>query len=496
MDQRMGGILLPLFSLPNLFGCGTMGSESRLFLDFLADSGIHCWQLLPLVPIGEGNSPYMSPSVFAGNPYYIDLEALVQAGLLSPHDLESALFHGDPDRIDYDFLRRTRIPLLRKAWSCAKHDPDIQQKRSEYLALHGHWLASHALFTALHDYFGKPVFEWEKPIRFRQETALAYYSDLLRDEIDFQIFLQYLFETQWQNLRRDAEQRKIKLFGDIPIYVSPDSAEVWASPELFQLDAQLQPNEVAGVPPDAFSARGQLWGNPLYDWESSKSEVSDFWLRRIGRAAELYDMVRIDHFRGFHTYWSIPRCASSATAGKWRKGPGQPLLDLFRSAYPSLTLIAEDLGDLDQDALAFISASGLPGMKILLYAFDTAHDSAYLPHNCPVNAVMYTGTHDTPTFLEWLKEESSQEERQFAADYLRLRLEEGLCWGAIAEAWASVCRLAVAPMQDVLGLGSDARMNLPGTQGNHNWSWRVSEAALNESVSSRLRHLCRVFRRI
>ena len=317
---------------------------------------------------------------------------------------------------------------------------------------------------------------------------------LLADDAAFHAFLQLLFFRQWEALRSYAHQKSVSIIGDLPIYVSPDSAEVWGEPRLFQLDEDLTLSAEAGVPPDAFSELGQHWGNPLYDWDYHRRTGFAWWKRRCAHMARLYDVVRIDHFRAFHTYWSIPSGSQDARTGHWEPGPGAALLEALRPI-EGLSLIAEDLGDLDDAARDFIAESGLPGMKILLYAFDPEGESAYLPHNCPVNAVAYTGTHDTPTFVQWLFDEASPAQRAFASDYLRLRSDEGFGWGAVCGAWMTPCRLAIAPMQDLLGLGGDARMNAPGTSGPQNWSWRVRQAALNDDVAQRLRHITRTYRR-
>lgn len=431
LDKRQSGLLLPVFSLPGPYGIGTFGAGARLFLDFLAQAGQSWWQILPLNPPGPGNSPYMSPSVLEGSPLFLDLDELARKGLLTEGELAESRW-GDPDRVDYAWLRAQRLPLLERA-----------AERS--------------------------------------------------GEADF---LQKEFLRQWSALRAYAKKREISILGDLPIYVSPHGKEVAAHPELFQLDSSGHTRRVAGVPPDAFSDVGQLWGNPLYDWQGHREEVFSWWGERIRHAAGLYDGVRIDHFRGFHTYWAVPADAVDAREGHWEPGPGQALVDHLRACAPGLTLIAEDLGDLDQAALDFIADCGLPGMKVLLYAFDPAGDSAYLPHNCGRNAVMYTGSHDTPTFVQWLFGQASEAERTFALEYLNLREEEGFGWGAVRGAWASPCALAIAPLQDVLGLGADARVNTPGTMGPHNWSWRVRAEALNSHVADQLRHLTRLYRRM
>lgn len=491
MKGRSSGILLPVFSLPGDYGIGTLGKSARQFIDFLAAAGQKVWQILPLVPSGSGNSPYMSPSAFAGNPLLLDLEELAALGLLTPEELSTARFP-DPDRVDYGWLRENRYSLLNKAWS----RDSATGARDIFLAQQAAWLPDHALFCALSRHFDCPLDSWpDKAARLREPAALTQYRAQLAEEIDFEIFLQYHFFRQWGKLRRYAKVQGVAIMGDIPIYVSADSAQVWADPALFQLDANLTPTHVAGVPPDAFSCQGQHWGNPLYDWDNQQNALFQWWAGRLKNAALLYDMVRIDHFRGFHTYWSIPAEAKSAMDGHWEKGPGQPLVDFLLTQVPELRLIAEDLGDLDEEAYDFILNSGLPGMRVLVYAFDPTGDNPYLPHNCPIDSVIYTGTHDTPTFVQWLFSEASPEARAYAFDYLRLRLEEGFGWGAVCGAWMSPSRLAIAPLQDILGLGADARVNFPGTMGETNWSWRVRADALNIEVAQRLRKITQVYQR-
>ncbi len=494
MKGRSSGILLPVFSLPGDYGVGALGKDARAFIDFLADAGQHTWQILPLVPPGSGDSPYMSPSAFAGNPWFLDLDDLVDRGLLTPQERDTARYP-NPDRIDYTWLAETRLPLLRKAWERGKGQ-DLEA-RAAFEAEYAHWLADYALFAALHDHFGGvDMARWpDEDARRRAPAALKRYRAKLAEDIDFYCFLQYHFFRQWTALRAYANDRGVSIMGDLPIYVSPDSAEVWANPELFQLDGDFMPTAVAGVPPDAFSATGQHWGNPLYDWEGHRKALFQWWGRRMAHAGLLYDRVRIDHFRGIHTYWSIPATAETALEGHWEQGPGQALLNYLAKTVPGLELVAEDLGDLDDAARDFIARSGLPGMKILVYAFDPVGESAYLPHNCPRDAVVYTGTHDTPTFVQWLFDEASPAERAYATDYLRLNEGEGFGWGAIRGAWGAPCALAIAPMQDVLGLGADARVNTPGTAGPHNWSWRVRAAAFNPDVAGKLKKLTRIYRR-
>lgn len=475
-DSRASGVLLAVSSLPGPYGVGSLGAPARRFVDFLADAGQTYWQILPLVPPGHGNSPYMSPSAFAGNPDLIDLDELVSMGLLTHQEVEAAR-RDSPDRVDYAHLQATRMDLLYQAFL---RFPGLRAQMPE--ELHLPWLEDYAKFAALHDQYQTDCSQWPKEaVPDPQRMA-------------FHTFLQDIFYQQWFHLKDYANQKGIRIMGDIPIYLSSHSAEFYFHPELFQVDGQGRLTAAAGVPPDAFTAEGQFWGNPLYDWEGHKRQVFLFWKERIHWCSRLYDAIRIDHFRAFHTYWCIPDGAADARGGHWEPGPGMELVEALRSV-PGLALIAEDLGDLDADALHFIADSGLPGMKVLVYAFDPAGESAYLPHNCPRDAVIYTGTHDTPTFVQWLFEQAAPAERDYAFDYLRLREDEGFGWGAVCGAWMSPCRLAIAPMQDLLGLGGDARVNTPGTAGPRNWSWRVRQEALNPSVSGRLAHITRTYRR-
>ena len=492
MQARASGILLPVFSLPGPYGIGTLGVPARSFIDFLAQAGQKFWQILPLVPPGGGDSPYMSPSSFAGNPFFLDLEELTREGLLTQKELDAAR-RADPDRVDYAWLHQTRIPLLRRAWERGR--VCYAQPLAEFMVEEADWLPDYALFLALRERFGgKELKDWPDEIRLRHPSALARYRAELADECAFHAFLQMLFFRQWTAVKAYANGKGISIIGDLPIYVSPDSAEVWSRPELFQLKEDMTPSGVAGVPPDAFSDKGQHWGNPLYDWDYHRQTGFAWWRHRAAHLARLYDVVRIDHFRAFHTYWSVPAGAESAKEGHWEPGPGLELLRRLQAVAPKLELIAEDLGNLDLDALDFVRNCGIPGMKVMVFAFDPNGESAYLPHNCQPFSVVYTGTHDTQTFVQFLNE-AWPEEAGFARRYLRLREDEGLGWGVISGAWATGSYLAIAPLQDVLGLGADARMNTPGTVGDHNWSWRVRAEALNPYVSGKLREITRTYRR-
>lgn len=495
MFPRSSGILLHLTSLPGPYGLGSMGKSARAFVDFLHQAGQSYWQILPLVPSGDGNSPYMSPSSAAGNPWLIDLDLLAEQGLLTEEEL-AAVRSPEQDRADYTLVADTRLPLLKKAFD---RRTAVQAAAAEdFAADHADWLPDYALFMACHGYFDLPLSQWpDQDLVRRAPEALERYRAELAEEVEFHIFLQYLFFTQWQALKTYANDQGVKIIGDIPFYVSGDSVDVWVHPELFQVDQDCHAKLMAGVPPDLFSDEGQFWGNPLYNWKAHKAQDYRWWCGRIRQSMAFYDVIRIDHFRGFDSYWEIPQGAKSAKEGRWRPGPGMKLLKAFRELVPEAEFIAEDLGDLTESAVKFIQRSGLPGMRVLTDAFnDLGGSSSFLPHHCVPDAVMYTGTHDTPTFLEWLFEIAREDQRRYAMDYLRLRADEGYGWGVIAGAWGSVCNLAMAPLQDVLGLGGDARMNLPGSLGEHNWSWRVRAEAINGEVAKKLRHLTWLYGRL
>ena len=493
--KRSSGILMAVSSLPSPYGIGTLGKAAYDFADFLKDAGQSYWQMLPLGPTSYGDSPYQSFSAYAGNPYFIDPDMLAADGLLTAAECAAPDWGSDPRHVDYGKIYENRFTLLHKAYKRGwERDAEAV---AAFAQDNARWLPDYALYMACKRHFGMKAWtEWpDDDLRLRKnEAVLDKYRTLLREDVQFFTYLQFLFFRQWTALRDYVHQQGIRIIGDLPIYVSPDSAEVWSRPELFQLKEDMTPSGVAGVPPDAFSDKGQHWGNPLYGWDYHLQTGFAWWRHRAAHLARLYDVVRIDHFRAFHTYWCIPDGASDARGGHWEPGPGMELVEALRSV-PGLALIAEDLGDLDADALRFIADSGLPGMKVLVYAFDPAGESAYLPHNCPRDAVIYTGTHDTPTFVQWLFEQAAPAERDYAFDYLRLREDEGFGWGAVCGAWMSPCRLAIAPMQDLLGLGGDARVNTPGTAGPRNWSWRVRQEALNPSVSGRLAHITRTYRR-
>lgn len=494
MNQtRMSGIVLPVSSLPGAYGIGTLGENARKFVDFLQDAGQRVWQILPLSPTGFADSPYQSCSTRAGNPYLIDLETLIEDGLLTREETDAADFGDSIDAVDYGLLFLNRLPLLRKAFERDRENPDIAAFEKKNKS----WLPDFALYMAVKECYGmEPLSLWpDKALVSRERSALKLARETHADAIAFHVYIQYLFDKQWSALREYAKEHGVLIMGDLPIYVSEDSADVWAHPELFQLKAPGKPSRVAGVPPDFYSATGQLWGNPLYDWEYHKETGYKWWIERIKHAHSIYDIIRIDHFRGFHTYWSVPARAKTAATGRWIEGPGLPFVETIKAALPPGSLIAEDLGDLGGTVRKFFTDTGLPGMKVLVYSFDPDNDSEYLPHNAPVCSLCYTSTHDSPPFVGWLTGDASDRERDLAYSYLRLRDDEGLGWGAVKTVWGSPSYLAMAPFQDILGLGKDSRINIPATIGGNNWRWRVRAEALNKDVAVQLLSVTKTYKR-
>jgi 4-alpha-glucanotransferase len=493
LQQRSSGIVLHITSLPGAYGVGTMGAAARKWVDFLQSAGQRVWQILPLSPTGYGDSPYQSCSAMAGNPYLIDLDTLIEQKLLTQAEAGAVSFGDDPDRIDYGLLYQNRLPLLRKAYERDKDNPDA----AEFYKKQKSWLHDYALYMALKASYGMiGLSAWpDKDMIARKPSALNKARTELACEIEFYMYVQYLFFSQWKALKDYAAQRGVLIMGDLPIYVAEDSAEVWSQPGLFQLKAPAKLSRVAGVPPDFYSETGQLWGNPLYDWEAHEKTGCKWWLARLKHAHSFYDILRIDHFRGFHNYWSVASGAKTAMSGRWVKGPGLPFVEKIKAALPPGSIVAEDLGDMGGTVKKFFADTGLPGMKVLVYAFDPNGDSDYLPHNAPKNSVCYTSTHDSPTFVDWLGGDASEGERELAEKYLRLREDEGLGWGAVKGAWGSPASLAVAPFQDILGLGKDARINIPGTFGGNNWRWRVREDAINGKVAEKLLDVTKTYKR-
>ena len=479
-------------SLPSPYGIGTLGKAAYDFAEFLRDAGQSYWQMLPLGPTSYGDSPYQSFSAYAGNPYYIDPELLVSDGLLTAGECKAYDWGSDPRNVDYGKIYDSRFRLLRKAYERG------WQRDSEavaaFAAENARWLPDYALYMACKRHFGMRAWtEWPEDIRLRKPEALAQYRSLLQDDVSFFLYVQYLFFRQWNRLRDYVHQLGIRIIGDLPIYVAMDSADVWAEPQFFQLDDQLVPKAVSGVPPDYFSADGQLWGNPLYDWDAMRDDGFGWWIRRIDGAGKLFDVLRIDHFRGLESYWVVPYGETTARNGHWVKGPGMDLVDRLKGWFPQLEFIAEDLGYPTPGVAQLLRDSGWPGMKVLEFAFDSRDSSSYLPHTYGENCICYTGTHDNSPLMLW-REEAKPEDIAYAEEYLALTEAEGFHWGVLRGGMSSVAMLFVAQLQDYLGLGAGHRMNTPGTQGG-NWTWRLLDGELTPALAKKIRHMTELYGR-
>ena len=510
--MRESGILMPVSSLPGPYGIGCFGAEALKFVDFLAAAGQHIWQLLPLSPTGYGDSPYQSCSAFAGNPYFIDLDALKADGLLTAAQLKAEPWGTDPLSVDYGTLYTSRYKVLRAAYAawrekyagrfgCAHYYPD------DYYAFtltNESWLNDYAMYMALKTANGmKSWAEWPREYRLRNAGALAEFAAGQEEEIGFWKFLQYEFAVQWKKVKDYANEKGIKILGDIPIYVSADSVDAWVGGELFELDAQGGFARVAGCPPDYFSADGQLWGNPLYNWPYHKQTGYAWWVRRVRHALGIYDLLRIDHFRGFDTYWAIPAGSPTARTGKWENGPGMDLFRALEAALGKLPIIAEDLGDLVPSVRKLLADSTFPGMKVLQFAFGGG-DNEYLPHNHVKNSVVYPGTHDNTTLTDWWVNAAPAKEKANAAAYLHLTpckptakevaavRTDAARIALLRAALGSVADRAIIPMADWLGLGAEAHLNTPGKLGG-NWAWRAAEGFDTALLAGRIEAECAVY---
>lgn len=495
--MRKSGILLPISSIPSQYGIGTFSKEAYAFIDFLSLAGQKIWQILPLGPTGYGDSPYQSFSTFAGNPYYIDLEALVKTGWLTTKECESYDFGSNLQYVDYEKIYASRFKVLRKAFERAGKKHFEQEKAyQDFVNSNAFWLDDYTLYMAIKNNFGGISWtEWDDEIKLRKQDAMEAYKLKYKEDVDFYKFLQYLFYTQWIALKSYANEKGIEIVGDIPIYVAFDSADTWANPRLFQLDDTCTPIVVAGCPPDAFTETGQLWGNPLYDWDYHKKTNFAWWMKRIAYCFQLYDVVRIDHFRGFDEYWSVPYGDPTAEKGKWCKGPGYAIFDTMKKTLGERKVIAEDLGYMTESVMELVKRTGYPGMKILQFAFDSKEESIYLPHNYTKNCVVYTGTHDNDTTLGWYTS-LAKEDRKFADKYLNIRDdEEEVEWEFIRAAISSVADIAIIPMQDYLGLDETARINIPSTLGD-NWKWRMKKNVCTDKLAERIKKLSKLYGRV
>ncbi len=499
--NRYAGVLMPISSLPSRYGIGCFDRAAYAFVDWLEKAGQRYWQILPLAATAHGqpdNSPYQAYSTFAGNPYFISLDTLVEEGVLTREECDGLDFGGEPERVDYDKLWENRLPLLYKAYQRSRISEDPQYRY--FIRTNGWWLNDYALFMALKAFFGdQPYRRWPQDIKMHWGFAVDYYHRELYYQVEFQKYLQYQFARQWQRLKAYANSKHIRIVGDIPIYVSPDGADVWAHPELFQLDGNNEPTAIAGCPPDAFAADGQIWGNPLYRWDYHRSTGYDWWCSRIWYSFQLYDVVRIDHFRGFDEYFSIPRDVASAMAGHWEKGPGMELFHTVRYRQGDAAVIVEDLGTMTDGVRRLVYESGYPNMKVLQFAVDPSDIGAandYWPHNYSHNCVVYTGTHDNDTLAGWyagLDDVSRRLVRAYLGD--DFTPENQMYRVLIRLAMGSVAKDCIIPIQDYLGLGSEARINRPGTVGV-NWRWRMRPGALTDELARQLRELTRVTGRL
>ena len=489
--KRSSGVLLHITSLPANEGIGTLGKPAFEFVNWLKAAGQKYWQVLPIHPTGYADSPYQSPSAFAGNPLLIDLWELVELGLLAPDDIKGREYGEDPSTVDYEKVIAQKKELLHKAFFSFKEDVS-------YLAFiqeQSWWLEDYALFMAIKQHNElRSWMTWDKELRFRKPEVLAAFKEEHIEDIKFHRFVQYMFFTQWNKLKAYANKNGISIIGDIPIYAAMDSADVWVNPKLFTIDISLRPTLVAGVPPDYFSPTGQLWGNPLYDWDAMERDGYNWWLSRIDHAMKLYDMVRIDHFRAFDTYYAIPADATTAEYGEWKKGPGMKLFNTVREKLGDVNIIAEDLGIITPSVRKLLKQAAYPGMKVLQFAFDPTGKSEYLPQNyTSQNCVVYTSTHDSDTALGWFNN-LDRTTKQFVKEYLGVRHAAELPEAFIDIAWKSTADMAMTTMQELCGFGTEARINVPSTIGN-NWRWRTLDSDFTAKSAAYLDRLTEISNR-
>jgi 4-alpha-glucanotransferase len=494
---RASGILLPVFSIPSKYGIGCFSKEAYTFIDQLNQAGQKYWQLLPLGPTSYGDSPYQSFSTFAGNPYFIDLERLILEGLLEQEECDIIEFGYDDRYIDYGQIYQERKDILWKAFKRSK--VEVEDNYKTFVQENKEWLPDYALFMAVKSQFGdRSWIEWDEDIRTREGLAIEKYKELLQEEIAYYYFVQYKFKEQWLELKSYANEKGIQIIGDIPIYVALDSADTWTRPELFQMDKNRMPTAQAGCPPDGFSATGQLWGNPLYNWEYHKETDYEWWCNRVAYHQRLYDVVRIDHFRGLDEYYSIPWGALTAEIGEWRRGPGYDIFKVLSKKLGTLNVIAEDLGFLTEGVFKLLADTKYPGMKVLQFAFDSRESGDYLPHNYIHNCIVYTGTHDNDTTKSWYQS-IRDEEREYILEYLGRKdtevTDNEITWRLISMAQSSVAKLCVIPVQDYLGLGAEGRINTPSTLGG-NWTWRLRDGEIMEELIKQIRQMTQLYGRV
>ncbi len=498
--MRESGILFPVFSIPSKFGIGSFSKEAYEFVDFLRESGQGFWQILPVGPTGFGNSPYQPFSAFAGNPYFISLETLIEDGLLTWDEVGAVNFGDNVESVDYGAIYEGRPELMKKACERfsekLKEDKSLAESYEKFKAKEKFWLKDYALYMAIKsEQNGASWLDWEEPLRMRDKKAMEKAEENLAGEMEQYFFEQFEFDSQWKKLRQYANKKNVKIIGDLPFYVSLDSSDAWSHPEVFQMDKELVPEVVAGCPPDAFSPTGQRWGNPIYDWSACKKDDYNWWVRRMERNYEFYDVIRIDHFHGFCDYYAIPYEDKTAEKGTLKKGPGIDFFNVLKEKISNLKIIAEDLGNTNPENEKLLTDTGFPGMKVLQYGF-TSWDSCYVNHRHINNCVVYTGTHDNTPLRAWV-EEINDGERNFTRRYVNSMNTDfgGLVWDIIREAYRSVADLCIVPLQDYLCFGREARINTPGAP-DGNWQWRLRPNYLSKELASSIRDLTEVYSRI
>ena len=496
MKKRQSGVLMHISSLPGKYGIGSFGQSAYDFVDFLVRTKQRYWQILPLGTTSYGDSPYQSFSAFAGNTYFIDFDILIEEGLLNEADVKGADFGDNPRKVDYAKIFDARRPIMEKAVARFLKADDLSDYES-FVEQNAAWLEVFAEYMAIKEHFDNLAWtEWpDEAIRRREAASLASYREKLADKLTYHRVTQYLFFKQWLRLKAYANEHHIEIVGDMPIYVAADSADVWAQPHFFKTDAVGKPTCVAGCPPDEFSETGQLWGNPIYDWEAMDKDGYAWWIERLRESFKIYDIVRIDHFRGFESYWEVPADSETSATGKWVKGPDYKLFAAVKEALGDLNIIAEDLGFMTDEVIELRERTGFPGMKILQFAFNPDDESIDSPHLAPNNSVMYTGTHDNNTVLGWYKDEIDDATRQYMAQYTNRKEYETVPHAMLRTIFASVSFMAIATMQDLLELDSAARMNYPSTIGG-NWTWRMTAEELNPIVEGELYSLTKTYRRM
>lgn len=492
---RSSGVVMPIFSLPSPYGIGTLGKAAYQFANFLKACGQRYWQILPLGHTGFGNSPYQVFSVVAGNPYLIDLDELVKDGLLTQEFLNSSNSDFTFSNVNYELLQKVRLPILKEAKKNASSD--LLEKIKVFAEENKDWLPDYALFMSLKDYFNqKPVWLWDDELaKSRDPETLEKYSQLLSDEIDFYMFIQYLFFDQWTKLKSYTNSLGIEIIGDIPIYPSPDSCDVWVNPHLFKVDKNLLATGIAGVPPDCYSETGQLWGNPVYDWSVHKAQNFSWWIWRIKHTLKISDVIRIDHFRALQDYWEIPAGEKTALNGKWIPGPRMDFFDAIKKELGDIPIIAEDLGIITDSVRDFLKQTGYPGMKVMIFGLQSNEDNIHLPHNWSVNTIGYTSTHDSETFTHMVSEKLSDEDWGFTLNYLNTSSDTEIGFSAIRAAFASPASVVMFPIQDLFSIAAEGRINTPSTINSKNWSWRLNPNLLTDSVAEKLFILTKTYKR-